>query len=265
MGRLVEGWGLFEVALQSIASTNGNARPRYLAIIPAFNESGSVGLVVRKLKRSLPGFDVVVIDDGSTDDTCRQVPPGTAVVSLPFNLGIGGAMQTGYRYAALNHYDVAVQVDADGQHPPAQVRRLVNALERGDADLVVGSRFLEPSRRYRQTFIRKTGSWMLRASIRVLTGLTITDCTSGFRAANRKVIHAFAHWYPEDYPEPEVILLLHRAGYRVKELPVRMRRRRAGQSSIGVLNGLFYVTKVVTCLLLDMAREPWPTAKVNPP
>jgi glycosyltransferase involved in cell wall biosynthesis len=247
------------------SATNGTGGPRCLAIIPAFNERGSVGAVVRGLKRSLPGFDVVVIDDGSTDDTCQQVPPGTAVVSLPFNLGIGGAMQTGYRYAALNHYDVAVQVDGDGQHRPSQVRRLVNALVQGDADLVVGSRFMEPSRRYRQSFIRKTGSWMLRASIKCLTGLEITDCTSGFRAANRKVIHAFAHWYPEDYPEPEVILLLHRAGYKVKELPVRMRRRRTGQSSIGVLSGLFYVTKVVTCLLLDMVREPWPTGKVSPP
>ena len=99
----------------------------------------------------------------------------------------------------------------------------------------------------------------------VLTGLHITDCTSGFRAANRGVIHAFAHWYPEDYPEPEVILLLHRAGFRVTELPVRMRQRRSGQSSINVLSGLFYVIKVVTCLLLDTVREPWPTGKVSPP
>jgi glycosyltransferase involved in cell wall biosynthesis len=238
---------------------------RCLAIIPAFNERGSVGSVVRGLKRALPELDVVVIDDGSTDDTCRQVPPGTAVVSLPFNLGIGGAMQTGYRYAALNHYDVAVQVDADGQHRPSQVRRLVNALQHSDADMIVGSRFMEPTRRYRQSFIRKGGAWVLRASIRSLTGLTITDCTSGFRAANRKVIHAFAHWYPEDYPEPEVILLLHRAGFQVREMPVRMRRRRSGQSSINVFSGLFYVAKVVTCLFLDMVRQPWPTGKVAPP
>lgn len=245
---------------------NGNGSAlRCLAIIPAFNERSSVATVVRGLKRALPELDILVIDDGSTDDTCRQIPPGAAVVSLPFNLGIGGAMQTGYRYAAMNHYDVAVQVDADGQHRPSQVRRLLHTLETSEADMVVGSRFLEPKRRYRQTFIRKTGAWVLRASIRVLTGLTITDCTSGFRAANRKVIHAFAHWYPEDYPEPEVILLLHRAGFRVRELPVRMRRRRSGQSSIRVMSGLFYVAKVVSCLLLDMVREPWPTGKVAPP
>ncbi|HEY8667666.1 MAG TPA: glycosyltransferase family 2 protein [Tepidisphaeraceae bacterium] len=239
-------------------------QPRCLAIIPAFNESASVGEVVRRLKRSLPNFDVLVIDDGSTDDTCQQVPAGTAVVSLPFNLGIGAAMQTGYRYAALNNYDVAVQVDGDGQHRPSQVRRLVHHLVNGDLDLVVGSRFLEQTS-YRQTFIRKTGSWVLRAFIKMLTGLTITDCTSGFRAASRRVIHAFAHWYPEDYPEPEVILLLHRAGFRVSELPVRMRQRKTGQSSIRLLSGLFYVTKVITCLMLDLVREPWPTGKVSPP
>lgn len=238
--------------------------PRCLAIIPAFNEQSSVGRVVLELKRKLPDLDVVVIDDGSTDDTFRRIPPGAAVVSLPFNLGIGGAMQTGYRYAAMNGYDVAVQVDADGQHPAGQVRRLIHALQAGGADMIVGSRFMRPGRRYRQSFVRKTGAWMLRATIRGLTGLTITDCTSGFRAANRKVIHAFAHWYPEDYPEPEVILLLHRAGFRVRELPVRMRRRKSGQSSINVARGLFYVVKVVSCLLLDMARQPWPKAKVTP-
>jgi glycosyltransferase involved in cell wall biosynthesis len=205
---------------------------------------------------------VLVIDDGSTDDTVRQVPADTAVVTLPFNLGIGGAMQTGYRYAALHGYDVAVQVDADGQHRPGQVRRLVEALERGEADLVVGSRFLIPNKRYRQSPPRKLGAWFLRALIRATTGLAITDCTSGFRAANRRVIRAFAHWYPEDYPEPEVILLLHRAGYGIREIPVRMRQRHTGRSSINVAEGVFYVLKVTVCLLLDLVRKPWPQGRV---
>jgi glycosyltransferase involved in cell wall biosynthesis len=232
-----------------------------LVIVPAFNERASVRKVVMRLRRSLPEYDVLVIDDGSTDDTVRQVPDRTAVVTLPFNLGIGGAMQTGYRYAALHGYDVAVQVDADGQHRPAQVRRLVEALE-GGADLVVGSRFLIPNRRYRQTPPRKAGAWFLRALIRSMTGLAITDCTSGFRAANRRVIRAFAHWYPEDYPEPEVILLLHRAGYAIREVPVRMRQRHTGRSSINVLEGIFYVLKVTICLLLDLVRDPWPLGRV---
>jgi glycosyltransferase involved in cell wall biosynthesis len=233
--------------------------------VPVFNERGSVGKVIERLRRALPEFDVLVIDDGSTDDTLRQIPAvqGVMVVSLPFNLGIGGAMQTGYRYAALHGYDIAVQVDGDGQHRPTEVRRLVEYLQSDAADLVVGSRFLVPTGKYRQTFVRSTGAWMLRVLLKTLTGLTITDCTSGFRAANRRVIRAFAHWYPEDYPEPEVILLLHRAGYRVGELAVRMRRRRAGQSSINVFAGLFYVMKVTACLLLDMVRAPWPHEKIG--
>jgi hypothetical protein len=132
----------------------------------------------------------------------------------------------------------------------------------GNVDLVVGSRFLEATKFY-QTPPRKLGAWMLRALIHRLSGLTITDCTSGFRAANANVIRAFAHWYPEDYPEPEVILLLHRAGYRIGELAVRMRHRRTGRTSIGLMRGLFYVVKVTVCLLLDLVREPWPSGKVG--
>ena len=235
--------------------------PRCLVIVPVFNESGSIRKVILRLRRALPSFDVLVIDDGSTDDTVRQVPPGIPVVSLPFNLGIGGAMQTGYRYAALHGYDLAVQVDGDGQHRPSEVRRLVDYLQTGKVDLVVGSRFLEPTH-YKQSFVRMFGSLVLRGIIRTLAGLDMTDCTSGFRAANRKVILAFAHWYPEDYPEPEVILLLRRAGYRIGELGVRMRHRRTGRSSIGLLRGLFYVMKVTVCLVLDLVRDPWPSGKV---
>lgn len=233
-----------------------------LAIVPVFNEAGAVGKVVHRLRRALPEIDVLVIDDGSTDDTARQVPSEATVVSLPFNLGIGGAMQTGYRYAALHGYDVAVQVDGDGQHRPSEVRRLVEHLMAGGSDLVVGSRFLEQTR-YRQTVVRKAGAWMLRALIRWLAGVDMTDCTSGFRAANANVIRAFAHWYPEDYPEPEVILLLHREGYRISELPVKMRHRRTGRSSISLTRGLFYVVKVSVCLLLDLVREPWPSGKIG--
>ena len=240
------------------------ARARCLVIVPVFNERGSVGKVVRRLRRSLPDYDVLIVDDGSTDDTLRQIPAGVTVVSLPFNLGIGGAMQTGYRYAALHGYDVAVQVDGDGQHRPSEVRRLVDFVLDDEADLAVGSRFLEPTP-YRQSFVRKAGAFLLRLLIQSLTGLTITDCTSGFRVANRRVIRAFAHWYPEDYPEPEVILLLHRAGYSIREFSVRMRHRQAGQSSIGLLAGLFYVMKVTACLLLDTVRAPWPHEKFGVP
>src|SRR4051794_20456598 len=198
---------------------------RCLLIVPAFNERASVRKVVTRLRRTLPEFDILVIDDGSTDDTVRQVPPKTAVVTLPFNLGIGGAMQTGYRYAALHGYDIAVQVDGDGQHRPRDVLRLVNELIASGSGLLVGSRFFTPTR-YKQTMSRTIGAWFLRGVIRTLSGLPVTDVTSGFRAASRRVIRAFAHWYPEDYPEPEVILLLHRAGYKVHELAVQMRHRK---------------------------------------
>lgn len=245
------------------AVASGDA-PRCLIIIPAFNERESVRKLVLRLRRLLPAYDVLVIDDGSTDDTVRQVPHETAVVSLPFNLGIGGAMQTGYRYAALHKYDIAVQVDGDGQHRPSEVRRLVEELARTGADMVVGSRFLKPTS-FRQSLPRMSGIRILSGWIRILCGLKITDCTSGFRAANRSVIRAFAHWYPEDYPEPEVALLLHRSGFKVVETSARMRRRMYGKSSISLLHGLFYVLKVGVCLLLDMIRQPWPHGKVMAP
>ncbi|HZL34556.1 MAG TPA: glycosyltransferase family 2 protein [Tepidisphaeraceae bacterium] len=237
---------------------------RFLAIVPVYNEGESVRKVVIRLRKALPDFDVLVVDDGSTDDTVRQVPWGVPVVSLPFNLGIGGAMQTGYRFAALHGYEVAVQVDGDGQHRPSEVRRLVDQLLGSGADMVVGSRFLESSG-YRQTSVRKLGALLLRGLIRLLCGLHMTDCTSGFRAANRRVIRAFAHWYPEDYPEPEVVLLLKRAGYAIEEIPVKMRHRRTGKSSISLTGGVFYIIKVTVCLLLDVAREPWPTGKIGRP
>jgi glycosyltransferase involved in cell wall biosynthesis len=235
-----------------------------LIIVPAFNESKSVGRLVVRLQRVLPEYDVLVIDDGSTDDTVRRVPPNTRVVSLPFNLGIGGAMQTGYRYAELNGYDIAVQVDGDGQHRPSGVRNLVETLQTSDADLVVGSRFMT-DQKVSGSILRMGGIRILSAWIRLLCGLKISDCTSGFRAVNRRVIQAYAHWYPEDYPEPEVVLLLHRSKFKVIEIPARIRRRMYGKSSIGLTSGIFYVLKVGVCLLLDMVRQPWPTSKFDVP
>lgn len=237
---------------------------RCLIIIPAFNESRSVGKLVRRLRRLEPNYDILVIDDGSTDNTVHQVPKEVAVVSLPFNLGIGGAMQTGYRYAALHGYDIAIQVDGDGQHRPSEVHNLVDELYRAGADMVVGSRFLKATT-FRQSVTRMTGIRVLSGWIKLLCGLRVYDCTSGFRAGNMKVIRAFAHWYPEDYPEPEVILLLHRSGFKVVETSARMRRRMYGVTSIGLAHGLWYVAKVGVGLALDMVRQPWPRDKVEPP
>jgi len=237
--------------------------PRTLILMPAYNEADCVRRVVTDIQRTLPDCDILVIDDGSVDGTARQVPPPARVVSLPFNLGIGGAMQTGYRFAHLHGYDVAVQVDADGQHPAEYVPTLVEALRREDADLVIGSRFLD-QRSYRPPPSRMAGITILRAVLRVLTGQAVTDCTSGFRAAGPRAIAAFAYWYPDDYPEPEVILLLERAGYKVTEAAVEMHPRTTGTTSISLLAGVFYVCKVTTALLLDLCRAPWPKGKVVP-
>ncbi len=227
-----------------------------LVIVPAYNEVLSVGRVVEELARA-GNCDLLVVDDGSTDRTAESVPPHATVVRLPFNLGIGGAMQTGYRYAAEHGYSVAVQVDGDGQHPADQVAELVARLGETGADLVLGSRFLEETG-YRLSPARTVGVAVLRGLLCLLTGRTYTDCTSGFRAANRRVIEAFAHWYPDDYPEPEVILLLHRAGFRIEETAVRMSERTTGRSSIPNAQGIFYVLKVCFALLLDLVRRPWP-------
>ena len=229
--------------------------------MPAFNEAGSIARVVEDVTHAVPDFDVLVIDDGSTDSTASLVPGSATVISLPFNLGIGSAMQTGYRYAAEQGYDVAIQVDGDGQHPASEIARLIDTLDNSDADLVIGSRFLDGSR-YRQSAARAAGSRLLRWLLRLLTGRTYTDCTSGFRAANIKVIRAFSHWYPDDYPEPEVVLLLHRAGFRVVETPVRMEQRTAGASSIPLSRGFYYVLKVAVALLLDTMRHPWPKGRM---
>ena len=238
------------------------ANPRVLVIVPAYNEADAIERVVNSLHAQLPGVDVLVVDDGSTDATAQRVPRTAACISLPFNLGIGGAMQTGYRYADLHDYDVAVQCDGDGQHPVERVPDLVARLAADEADMVIGSRFLEPGG-YEQTAARAAGIAVLRSLLKVLTGKTFTDCTSGFRAVNRRVIHAFSHWYPEDYPEPEVVLLLHRAGFRILDLPVTMRQRETGRTSIPLMRGVFYVIKVAVSLVLDMARDPWPKDKVN--
>ncbi|MFW6059873.1 MAG: glycosyltransferase family 2 protein [Phycisphaeraceae bacterium] len=243
--------------------TDNPPAPRRLVIVPAYNEADSIGEVVRTLRAAVPDYDVLVVDDGSTDGTARAVPAGARVVRLPFNQGIGGAMQTGYRFAEMHGYDVAVQVDGDGQHPADQVPRLVETLEREGVDVVVGSRFLD-ARSYRPPASRMLGIHMLRALLRVLAGQRVTDCTSGFRAAGRRAICAFAYWYPEDYPEPEVILLLRRGGYTVREVAVEMNPRTTGTTSIPLHAGVFYVLKVSVALLLDLFRGPWPKERVRP-
>jgi glycosyltransferase involved in cell wall biosynthesis len=227
-----------------------------LIIVPAYNEARSLPKVLFDLRRALPDASLVVIDDGSTDGTADAVPASVTLLRLPFNLGIGAAMQTGYRYAEEMGYRIAVQVDGDGQHPADEVGRLIEGLDGGRVDLVIGSRFLGEAT-YRQTAARGIGAVLLRTMIRGLSGTTVTDCTSGFRAVNRPVIEAFARWYPDDYPEPEVVATLLRLGRTVVEVPARMNQRTEGRSSITLAGGLLYVLKVSVALFLDRFRNPW--------
>ncbi len=228
---------------------------RLLVIIPAYNEEESLGRVIRKVRAAVPGADVVVINDGSTDATPEIAEGyGAILVSLPYNLGIGSAMQTGFMFARDNHYPIAVQVDGDGQHDPAEIPELLAALREGRADVVIGSRYLE-DRGYITPKLRRMGIVILAAIISVITGQRITDPTSGFRALNRRAIDFSAVEYPFDYPEPESVVTFKRAGLRIVEIPVTMNPRYGGQSSITPLRSAYYMIKVIMAILINLLRE----------
>jgi len=232
---------------------------RVLAIIPAFNEERSLPAVVDGLRRAAPGVDLCVVDDGSTDGTAAVAGAlGVTVLSLSVNLGIGGAVQAGYRWARDRGYDVAVQVDGDGQHDARFLLPLVEEVSSGRADLVVGSRFAGPrvEGAFRSTWGRRLGIRYLAAMLRLRCGARVTDPTSGFRAAGRRAIELFARAYPPDYPEPESIAVAARAGLRVTEIPVRMSERLHGESSIDLSRSLYYLVKVSIALVLLPTREP---------
>lgn len=204
---------------------------RTLIIIPALNESGSIADVVGEVRGELPGVDVLVVDDGSTDRTAAvAAAAGAKVAKLPYNLGVGGAMRLGYRYARDHDYEVAIQIDADGQHDPRYVPKLVDLLD--DNDLVIGARFAGEG----DYMVRGPRRWamvMLSAVLSRVAHTKLTDTTSGFRAANRRVIEMFATWYPAEYLGDTVETLVHtaRRGYRIRQVPVAMRKRMAGTPS----------------------------------
>ena len=226
-----------------------------LAIVPALDEQDSVAEVVREVG-SLPGIDVLVIDDGSRDETAAVArAAGAQVVSMPFNVGIGGAVQTGYMWALEHGYSVAIQVDGDGQHPAVEVQRLVDAVRKGEADLVIGSRFLGEGS-YRAPFARRVGIRLFASVLSAILRVRVTDTTSGFRAGGREAIALFARAYPHDYPEVETVLVAHRAGLRVTELPVQMRIRQGGVSSITPFRAGYYMVKVLLAILVETLRRP---------
>jgi glycosyltransferase involved in cell wall biosynthesis len=227
-----------------------------VVIIPAYNEENSIRQVIASIKHIVPEADIVVINDGSLDRT-GEIARGTGhatVIDLPVNLGIGGAMQTGYLYAHRNGYGLAVQMDADGQHDPAELHKIIQPILEGAADCCIGSRFLEKTE-YRSGISRRLGIWFFSWMIHWMIGKTFTDPTSGFRAVNREVIAEFAEYYPEDYPEVEAIVLLDRQSFRVSEVSVLMHARQAGQSSITPIKSLYYMIKVSLAVLITRIRN----------
>jgi hypothetical protein len=229
----------------------------FLAVVPAYNEAGSVANVVRSLREAAPRFDVVVVDDGSTDDTARQAASaGAALVRLPFNLGIGGAVQTGFLYARERGYDYVAQVDGDGQHEAAELHKLVTAMAADRSiDVVCGSRFLGAEQRYPAPISRRTGVHLFSFALRLMLGQPVSDPTSGFRLYNRRAIALFARDYPHDYPEVEAILMLHENHLRMTEVPVSMQLRGTGRSSITKTRSLYYMIKVSLALVVGMMRR----------
>jgi glycosyltransferase involved in cell wall biosynthesis len=229
---------------------------RALAIVPARNEAGAIAGVVREIKAFDPQLDIVVVDDGSTDRTAElAAAAGAVVLRLPFNLGIGGALQTGYKYALESGYELAVRLDGDGQHDPAELSKLIGPVLAGEADIVIGSRFTSSDPTYRPTFARRLGIGLFANIVSLLVRQRVTDTTSGFQALNGNGIALFASDYPHDYPEVEATVMVFRHQLRLKEVDVRMRDREHGSSSITAVRSLYYLVKVLLALFVGVFRR----------
>jgi glycosyltransferase involved in cell wall biosynthesis len=226
-----------------------------LIVMPAWNESVTIHGVITELRGELPEVDVLVVDDGSTDDTREKaLAAGATVVRLPFNMGVGGAMRTGYKYAAENGYDIAIQIDADGQHDPRYVPKLIDALS--EADLVIGARFAGEGE-YKARGPRRWAMRLLSAVISRLAKTRLTDTTSGFRASNRAVIESFAQWYPVEYLGDTVEALVRavRSGHSVAQIPVSMRPRAGGRPSHSPIKATVYLGRAMMALGLALIRR----------
>ncbi|WZL73647.1 glycosyltransferase family 2 protein [Clostridiaceae bacterium 35-E11] len=225
-----------------------------LVIIPAYNEEKSIVKVVNNIKKYAPDFDYVVINDGSLDSTLDVCYKNKInVVNLPVNLGIGGAMQTGYKYAYNYDYDIAVQIDGDGQHDPQYLNYIASFIESGQVDMVIGSRFID-KQGFQSSFMRRIGIRYFQMLLKFCTGFNITDATSGFRACNRDIIKYFSQNYPKDYPEPESIVMISRERLRIKEIPVVMKERATGVSSINAIKSIYYMIKVTLSILISRIK-----------
>lgn len=225
-------------------------------IIPAYNEERTIRRVVEEVKVALPSAAIYVINDGSTDRTSEEAKAsGAKVISSPYNLGIGGAVQIGFKLARMQNADLALQFDGDGQHDPASIQPVIQPVLSGQYDLCIGSRFLFSDSAFRSTFLRRVGIGFFSYLLRGMSGLKLTDPTSGFRAVNRKMIEIFSEHYPIDFPEPEAIKMAQRYGAKIGEVPVHMRRRLGGKSSIRFLAVFYYMVKVTFAILIDALRK----------
>ncbi len=219
-------------------------KKKRLVIIPAFNEEGAILRTVRDIEEHAPSFDYVVINDHSYDGTGSILKKYQLNhVNLPINSGIGAAVQTGYLYAMRYGYECAIQVDGDGQHDAAFLEKMANVLENSDADMVIGSRFIEKNG-FQSTGLRRVGIRFFTWLIKILTGATVTDPTSGMRIVDRKIIAIFAEDYPKDYPEPETAVTIVKRGGKILEIPVEMKARESGVSSISLRRSVYYMIKV---------------------
>jgi glycosyltransferase involved in cell wall biosynthesis len=229
--------------------------PRRLAIVPAFNEERNIGGVVDELRAFDDGLDIVVVSDGSVDRTAAIARErGAYVLSLPFNLGIGGAVQTGFRFAHENDYELVVRCDGDGQHDPAELSKVLSPVLAGEADIAVGSRFAGEGS-YRSSAPRRAGIRLLALVVTAIAKQRVTDTTSGFQALNRKALELFAADYPHDYPEVEGMVMTIKHRLRLVEVPVRMREREHGRSSITALRSIYYMVKVLIALFVGLFRR----------
>ena len=223
---------------------------KVLLIIPAYNEEESLRSLIEEIKAVCPEVDYLVVNDCSSDDTERLLEElGANYITLPCNMGIGGAVQSGYRYAAQNGYDIAIQIDGDGQHDVRFVKDMVKLIEDKQADVVIGSRFIDKEG-FQSSQARRIGIRILSMLIRLMCGAKVKDVTSGFRAVNRRFIELFAENYPDDYPEPEVIVTTKLYGAVIKELPVVMRERTSGKSSINLKRSIYYMIKVSLAIII---------------
>jgi len=228
---------------------------RTMILIPAFNEEESIGSLLAEIHETLFESDIVVINDGSTDETAKVAAlAGARVLNLPCNLGVGGAVQSGFQYAFDNGYHRVIRIDGDGQHPPSEIPKLIAAMDTGTADLIIGSRFIEGRACHSTTWARSLGIRLLSMFLSVICRSRITDPTSGFWLVNRKLLCYFAHEYPTEYPEPEALALLRRHGFSYFEVPVHFRPRIAGKSSIRTWGAIYYMIKVGLALVVDRVK-----------